>query len=174
MSPHHTIVANLETHEQDQVIRDGRRLDSSTDVFHIAETIHLASFKQPVLLFVYQGKVSWKQNLHVTRALEKMTTTGKLSKSKYRGIGISNFQESAAPNALIRAILRMVTKRSKMLLLLDESGGMRKLWGFRNGRSNIYVLDQKRRLRWRSSGPLTKRRARQLLRLVRRLVRQSP
>ena len=45
--------------------------------------------------------------------------------------------------------------------------------GFRNGRSNIYVLDKLRRLRWRSSGKLTRRRGNQLLRFILRLTRQQ-
>jgi hypothetical protein len=49
---------------------------------------------------------------------------------------------------------------------------MMKKWGFRNGRSNIYVLDKTRKLRWRSSGPLNKRRGNQLIRFIIRLTRQ--
>ena len=50
-------------------------------------------------------------------------------------------------------------------------GRMQRLWGFRNGRSNIYVFDAKRRLIWKSTGPLSRKRARQFIRMIRRLTR---
>ncbi len=133
----------------------------------------LASFKEPVLVIWYEGKNSKEQNRWIKNTLKKMRKKGILPKTKYRSVGIANFQETAVPNFIIRSVIRSEIKKTGAVILSDEKGKMMKLWGFRNGRSNIYVLDKKRRLRWRSSGPLNKRRGKQLIRFILRLVHQS-
>ena len=133
----------------------------------------LASFHEPVLVVWYEGKNSKEQNRWIKNALKKMRKKGILPKTKYRSVGIANFQETAVPNFIIRSVIRSEMKKTCAVILCDEKGKMMKLWGFRNGRSNIYVLDKQRRLRWRSSGPLSKRRGKQLIRFILRLVHQS-
>jgi hypothetical protein len=49
---------------------------------------------------------------------------------------------------------------------------MMKLWGFRNGRSNLYVFGPDRRLLWKTSGPLDQKRGAQLIRFIIRQTRQ--
>jgi predicted transcriptional regulator len=68
--------------------------------------------------------------------------------------------------------VKKAAKKTPALLLMDEDGRMQKKWGFRNGRSNIYVLDKKRRLRWRTSGKLSQKRGNQLIRFVYRLAKK--
>ena len=129
----------------------------------------LKSFKEPILVFWYEGKNTKEQNRWIKKKLKKLVKAGKLSKKKYRSIGIANFQETAVPNFIIKAVIKSEIKKTGATILCDTNGKMMKKWGFRNGRSNIYVLDKKRRLRWRSSGSLSKRRGNQLIRFIMRL-----
>lgn len=130
----------------------------------------LDDFIQPVLVFFYEGKQSQRQNEWIKKKLGGLVKEKKLSQKKLAIIGIANFQETAAPAVFVRAFLRKEVKKTKALILCDEDGGMMKRWGFRNGRSNIYILNKGRKLVWKSSGALDKRRGEQLVSLIRRLV----
>ena len=132
----------------------------------------LDSFKEPVLVVWYEGKNSKEQNRWIKKKLKALRKAGILSSKKYRSIGIANFQETAVPNFIIKAVIKDEIRKTGAIILCDTDGHMQKLWGFRNGRSNIYVLDKERRLRWRTSGPLDKRHGNQLIRLILRLTRQ--
>ncbi len=132
----------------------------------------LDSFKEPVLVVWYEGKNSKEQNRWIKNKLKALRKSGVLSSKKYRSFGIANFQETAVPNFIIRAVIKSEIRKTGAIILCDPDGRMMKLWGFRNGRSNIYVLDKERRLRWRTSGPLDKRHGNQLIRLILRLTRQ--
>ena len=134
-------------------------------------TFTLKSFKRRVLVFWYEGKNSKDQNRWIKEKLKKLVKAKKLDKSRYRSIGIANFQETAVPNFIIKAVIKKEIKKTGATILCDKDGKMMKRWGFRNGRSNIYVLDGKRRLRWRSSGKLSKRRGNHLIRFILRLAR---
>jgi hypothetical protein len=86
-------------------------------------------------------------------------------------IGIGNYRETAIPNFLIDLAVRSASKAEGVLVLCDRDARMQRLWGFRNGRSNIFVFDEERRLIWKSSGPLTKQRGRQFIRFILRVTR---
>jgi peroxiredoxin len=150
-------------------IKPGQKLPGFSLKTAFGKTYRLKDFKVPVLVFFYEGKNTKKQNRWIKVKLTRMRRKGKISKKKMRLIGIVNFQETPAPAALIRPFIKKEAKKTKALLLCDEDGRMQKKWGFRNGRSNIYVLDKKRRLRWRSSDKLSKKRGEQLIRFVYRL-----
>ena len=132
----------------------------------------LKSFRQPVMVFWYEGKNSKEQNRWIKNKLKALRKKGVLPAKKYRSVGIANFQETAVPNWLINLVIKREIKKTGATILCDRTGKMMKKWGFRNGRSNIYVLDKTRKLRWRSSGPLNKRRGNQLIRFIIRLTRQ--
>jgi predicted transcriptional regulator len=136
------------------------------------KTYHFKDFKEPVLVFWYEGKNSKEQNRWIKNALKRLRKAGKLPKSKYRSVGIANFQETWVPNSIIAAVIRSEIKKTGATILCDRTGKMMKKWGFRNGRSNIYVFDKNRNLVWKTSGPLNKRRGKQLIRLVVRLTRR--
>ncbi|MDY0003278.1 MAG: YtfJ family protein [Polyangia bacterium] len=133
----------------------------------------LKSFGEPVLVVWYEGKNSKEQNRWIKDKLKELRDAGKLTDKKYRSLGIANFQETAVPNAIIAMVIRSEIKKTGALILCDRDGGMMKKWGFRNGRSNIYVFDKDRNLVWKTSGPLDKRRGMQLIKLIQRLHRQS-
>lgn len=137
------------------------------------KTYTLKSFRKPVLVIWYEGKNTKEQNRWIKTKLRRMYDTKVINQKKLGSFGIANFQESAIPNFLMRAGVRIESKKRKVVILCDDTGKMMKKWGFRNGRSNIYVLDKRRRLRWRSSGKLTRRRGNQLLRFILRLTRQQ-
>jgi len=132
----------------------------------------LASFKQPVLEVWYEGKASRYQNMWLKNRIRRLRAQGKLSDDRYDGVGIANYQETAIPNTLIDMIVRRRARKNGIRVLCDRDGRMQRLWGFRNGRSNIFLFDARRRLIWKSSGPLTRKRAKQYLRLLLRLTRK--
>lgn len=134
------------------------------------KTYTLKDFKEPVLAIWYEGRNSMEQNRWLKEELKEMFDKNIIPREKFRSVGIANFQETAIPNFLIARHIRSETKKTGALILCDRDGRMQKEWGFRNGRSNIYILDKDRRLRWRTSGPLNKRRGRQLIRLIQRLT----
>lgn len=136
------------------------------------KTYRMRDFREPVLVFWYEGKNSKEQNRWIKNKLKALRTAGKLPESKYRSVGIANFQETAVPNFIIAAVIRSEIKKTGAVILCDRDGHMMRDWGFRNGRSNIYVFDRSRTLVWKTSGPLSKRRGRQLIRLIIRLSRR--
>jgi len=132
----------------------------------------LASFKKKVLLVWYEGAKSKEQNRWLKRKLLKVYDDGKIPQRYWESVGIANFQETAWPNAIIRVVIRKEQKRTRSPILWDQNGHMMARWGFRNGRSNIYVLDKNRRLRWKTSGPLSRKMGQRLIRLIRRLTKE--
>lgn len=131
-----------------------------------------ASFRHKrILEFWYEGKQSQDQNAWLKSRLRALRAKGRLTDRNYQAVGIANYVETAVPNLIIDLALRQILKRESTLVLCDRDGRMQRLWGFRNGRSNIYLFDGQRRLLWKSSGPLTRHRGRQFLRLVQRLTR---
>ncbi|MDY0001808.1 MAG: hypothetical protein RBU30_10970 [Polyangia bacterium] len=141
-----------------------------TDVF--GKAYSLASFTRPVLAVWYEGKASLEQNKWLKEQISELRKQGRLNDENYDGIGIANYQETAIPNALIDIFIKKEARTNKVRVLSDRDGRMRRIWGFRNGRSNVYLFDAQRRLVWRSSGPLTKVRAKQYLRLLLRMTRK--
>lgn len=136
------------------------------------KTYRLKDFREPVLVVWYEGKDSKEQNRWIKKKLRRLRLQGKLPAAKFRAIGIANFQETWLPNILVAAVIRAEVKRTGAIVLCDRDGRMMKKWGFRNNRSNIYVFNKDRTLIWRTSGPLNKRRGRQLIRTIFRLVRR--
>jgi predicted transcriptional regulator len=132
----------------------------------------LASFPKKVLVVWYEGKNSKEQNRWIKEKLKELRATGKIDVSKYESVGIANFQETAVPNSIIQMVIRSEMKKTGALVLCDKTGDMMKTWGFRNGRSNIYVFGADRRLQWKTSGPLDQKRGGQLIRFIQRLVRE--
>lgn len=133
----------------------------------------LASFKKPILEVWYEGKSSRFQNMWLKKRIWKLRAAGRLHDSRYDSIGIANYQETAIPNVIIDIAVRRRARKHRVRVLCDRDGRMMRLWGFRQGRSNIYVFDAKRRLIWKSSGPLTKKRAKQYIRMLLRLTRKK-
>jgi predicted transcriptional regulator len=131
----------------------------------------LNSFKTNVLVVWYEGKNSKEQNRWIKNKLKRFRKAGKLSTATYTSIGIANFQETAVPNFIINMVIKSEIKKTGSIILCDRTGMMMKHWGFRNGRSNIYVFDKQRRLRWKTSGPLSKKIGNRLIRMIRRLQR---
>jgi predicted transcriptional regulator len=149
-----------------QKVPSFRLKDSSGKVYT------LGSFKKKVLIFWYEGAKSKEQNRWLKKLLKKIYDKNRISSTKWESIGIANFQEHWAPNSLIAHMIKKEAEETKALILCDRTGKMMKKWGFRNGRSNIYVFDKNRNLVWKTSGPLNKRRGKQLIRLVVRLTRR--
>ena len=133
----------------------------------------LKSFEDTKILVVwYEGKNSKEQNRWIKTKLKLLADKGKLPTPKYRSVVMFNYQETGVPNHLIDQVIKQEQKKTGWLILRDKTGGMMKKWGFRNGRSNVYVFDKGRVLRWKSSGPLSKQRGGQLLRLVYQLTKK--
>lgn len=135
------------------------------------KTYTLASFKKRIFTVWYEGKVSTGQNKWLQGQIRQLRKKGLITKRHYDSIGIANYQETAIPNAILDVAVRYYAKKDNVTVLVDRDGRMQRLWGFRNGRSNIYVFDAKRRLIWKSTGPLSRKRARQFIRMIRRLTR---
>lgn len=135
-----------------------------------AYTLH--SFRRKVLMVWYEGAKSKEQNRWLKDRLKKIYDTNRINQKLWESVGIANFQEHWISNAIINAMIRSEAKATGSLILCDRSGKMMKQWGFRNGRSNIYMLDKSRVLRWKTSGPLSRKRGQQLIRLLRRLTRE--
>lgn len=132
----------------------------------------LQSFKKRIFTIWYEGPKSVDQNRWLKKLFRKARVKRKLKQTHYDSIGIANFQESAVPNFIINSVIkREIKKNPGLMVLCDRDGRMMKRYGFRNGRSNIFVFDKSRRLIWKSSGPLSKRRGRQLLRFIIRITR---
>jgi predicted transcriptional regulator len=131
----------------------------------------LASFQKRIVAIWYEGKSSFHQNTWLNAKLRELRDAGQLPYRHYQPMGIANYQETAVPNAVIDLMIRREARRLGSLVLCDKTGVMMRTWGFRNGRSNIYVLDADRRLVWKSSGPLEQRRARQFIRFLQRSIR---
>jgi len=131
----------------------------------------LASFKKRIFTIWYEGKTSVSQNEWLKSRIRKLRKLGRITTKNYDSIGIANYMETAIPNAILDIFVKMAAKRDKVTVLVDPNGVMQRLYGLRNGRSNIMVFNQKRRLIWKSSGPLTRRRAKQFIRLIRRITR---
>ena len=121
-----------------------------------------------------KGPKSNKQNLWLKNKLKNLWRTGRIPKHLWTSVGICNFQETAWPNFLVWVVIKKEQKKPTTLspILGDPKGRMMKLYGFRNGRSNIYVFDKNRVLRWKSSGPLSRKMGKRLIRLIRRLIRE--
>lgn len=135
----------------------------------------LASFKDKrILEFWYEGKQSQHQNARLKDRIRELRAAGRITNRHYESVGIANYMETAVPNVLIDLALKQILRKEPYLVLCDRDGRMQRLWGFRNGRSNVYLFDEARRLVWKSSGPLPERRAGQLIRLIMRLTRERP
>lgn len=132
----------------------------------------LRSFKKKVLMFWYEGAKSKEQNRWLKKKLKKIYDTNRIPQRFWESVGIANFQEHWVSNWIIRQLIAKEARETGALILCDETGHMRGHWGFRNGRSNIYMLDKNRILRWKTSGPLSRKRGKQLIRLLRRLTRE--
>ncbi len=132
----------------------------------------LKSFRKKVLLVWYEGAKSKEQNRWLKNKLLKVYDANQIPQKLWESVGIANFQETAWPNALIRVVIRKEQKKTRSPILWDNDGRMMKSWGFRNGRSNIYILDKNRRLRWKTSGPISRKMGRRLVRLIRRLTKE--
>ncbi|MFH2007126.1 MAG: redoxin domain-containing protein [bacterium] len=134
----------------------------------------LQSFKKKVIIFWYEGKNSKEQNRPLKVQLKKIydTNGSRIQSSMWRSVGIANFQETAVPNFIINLVIKSEIKKTGAVILCDRTGEMMKKWGFRNGRSNIYMLDKNRRLRWKTSGPMGKKAGKRFIRLLRRLTRE--
>ncbi|MFH2008028.1 MAG: hypothetical protein ABI333_15705 [bacterium] len=131
----------------------------------------LGSFKKRIFEIWYEGKSSVSQNKWLKDRLRRLRKAGIITKKNYDSIGIANFMETAIPNAIIDIFIKIAAKKDDVTVLCDRDGAMQRLYGLRNGRSNILVFNEKRRLIWKSSGPLTRRRAKQFIRLIRRITR---
>jgi predicted transcriptional regulator len=136
------------------------------------KTYTLASFTKKVLVVWYEGKNSKEQNRWIKDKLKDLRNAGTLDAKRYESFGFANFQETAVPNALIQMVIKSEIKKTGAVILCDKTGKMMTHWGFRNGRSNIYVFNQDRRLLWKTSGPLDQKRGNQLIRFIMRLVRE--
>ena len=110
----------------------------------------LASFKKPIFEVWYEGKKSRFQNMWLKKRIWKLRAKGKLHDSRYDSIGIANYLETAIPNAIIDIAVRRRARKHGVRVLCDRDGRMMRQWGFRNGRSNIYVFNAQRRLIWKS------------------------
>ncbi len=131
----------------------------------------LKSFKKRIFTVWYEGKTSNGQNKWLQDQIRKLRKKGVITKRNYDSIGVANYQETAIPNAILDLAVRHYAQKDNALVLVDRDGRMQRLWGFRNGRSNIYVFNKDRRLIWKSTGPLTRKRAKQFIRMIRRLIR---
>ena len=131
----------------------------------------LGSFGKRIVAIWYEGKNSFHQNTWLNARLRALRDAGQLSYQNYQPMGIANYQETAVPNAVIDLLIGRESRRLGSLVLCDRTGVMMRTWGFRNGRSNIFVLDAERRLVWKSSGPLERRRAQQFIRFLQRSIR---
>ena len=132
----------------------------------------LRSFREKRIFEVwYEGKNSRGQNQWLQDEIRVLRRAGKITDRNYRSIGIANYRETAIPNFLMSVFLRQAVKRDRITVLIDRDATMQRLWGFRNGRSNIYVFDETRRLIWKSSGPLSRPRGRQFIRFILRVTR---
>ena len=154
-------------------VRMGRKLPAFRLKDALGRWRTLKHFREPVIAVWYEGKNSKEQNRWLKKKMKHMWDKNIIPQKCFRSIGIANYQETAVPNWIIRRVIKSEMKKTGSVILSDETGIMMKKWGFRNGRSNIYVLDKERKLRWRSSGPLSKRRGEQLLRFIIRLCRQG-
>ncbi len=140
---------------------------------HDGKWYTLASFKRPYLILFYEGTKSMHQNDWFKKRFTAWYRSGRISRKKIAKIGFANYQESAIPNAVFDLFIKRQMEKNYPgeLVLRDRNGTMMRLYGMRNGRSNIFVLDRQRRLIWKSSGPMTRKTAKRLLRLLRRLSR---
>jgi predicted transcriptional regulator len=153
-------------------VRVGQKVPSFNLKDSKGKSYTLYSFKKKVLFFWYEGKNSKEQNRWLKNKLKKLYDTNKINSKLWESVGIANFQETAVPNFIINMVIKSEMKKTNATILCDRTGMMMKLWGFRNGRSNIYLLDKNRRLRWKTSGPLSRKQSRRLIRLLRRLIKQ--
>jgi hypothetical protein len=135
------------------------------------KTHTLASFKKRIFTVWYEGKQSTNQNKWLHDRIRLLRKRGLITDRNYDSIGIANYQETAIPNAILDVAVRYHAKKDRVTILLDRDGRMQRLWGFRNGRCNIFVFNKERRLIWKATGPLTRKRARQFIRMIRRLTR---
>lgn len=155
-----------------QAFKVGQKVSSFRLQHSNGKWFTLGSFKKKVLIVWYEGAKSKEQNRWLKNKLLKVYDAGKIPQKLWESVGIANFQETAWPNAIIRVVIRKEQKRTRSPILYDQNGHMMKKWGFRNGRSNIYILDKNRRLRWKTSGPLSRKMGRRLIRLIRRLTKE--
>jgi hypothetical protein len=139
------------------------------DVF--GKTYTLGSFTKRILAVWYEGKNSYQQNTWLNERLRELKRLGNWPGPNVDSPGIVNYQETAVPNAIIDLMIKREWKRSRAIVLCDRDGVLLRTWGFRNGRSNIYVFDAQRVLIWKSSGPLTRQRATQFIRFLGRVSR---
>jgi hypothetical protein len=133
----------------------------------------LASFKKRILVMFYEGKKSMHQNAWFKKRFTAWYKSGRINSKNVAKIGFANYMESAIPNVVFDLFIKREMKRRFPgdLVLRDRNGTMMRLYGMRNGRSNILIFDRQRRLIWKSSGPLTRKNAKRLLRMIRRLSR---
>jgi predicted transcriptional regulator len=134
-------------------------------------THRLTTFTRRILVVWYEGVKSRHENQWIKNRLAELQRAGRLNDQHYESVGIANFDETVVPGALLESAIRQHTLSSAVRILLDRDGSLRRAWGFHHGRSNIYVFDARRRLIWRSSGPLTRRLGRQLVRMIVRRAR---
>lgn len=132
----------------------------------------LNSFVKKVLIVWYEGAKSQEQNRSLKTELKSIYDTNKIASAKWESVGIANMQEHWLANSIMMKIIAKEQRVTGTLILCDPDGTMMKTYGFRNGRSNIWMLDKDRVLRWKTSGPLDKARSAQLVRLLRRLTNE--
>lgn len=139
---------------------------------HDGKWYTLASFKKRILIMFYEGKKSMEQNAWFKDQFTVLYRAGRIPSKNFDRVGLANYLESGIPNVVFDLFIARVmrTKYPGELVLRDRDGTMMRLYGMRNGRSNIFVFNQQRELIWKSSGPLGRTSAKQLLRLLRRLT----
>jgi predicted transcriptional regulator len=132
----------------------------------------LKDFTKKVLIVWYEGANSQEQNRSLKTELKRIYDTNTIPSAKWVSVGIANMQEHWLANSIMMKLIAKEQRVTNTLILCDPDSSMQKLYGFRNGRSNIWMLDKDRVLRWKTSGPLDKARSAQLIRLLRRLVNE--
>ncbi|MDY0002137.1 MAG: hypothetical protein RBU30_12640 [Polyangia bacterium] len=140
---------------------------------HDGKWYTLSSFTKRILVMFYEGTKSMEQNARFKDKFTAMYRAGTIKQKNFHKIGFANYMESGIPNVVFDLFIarEMRKKYPGELVLRDRDGTMMRTYGMRNGRSNIYVFNQQRELIWKSSGPLTQKRAEQLLRLLRRITK---
>lgn len=140
---------------------------------HDGKWYTLSSFKKRILVMFYEGTKSMEQNAWFKNKFTVWYRAGTIDRKHFDKIGFANYMESGIPNVVFDLFIarEMRNKYPGELVLRDRDGTMMRAYGMRNGRSNIYVFNQRRELIWKSSGPLTRMRAEQLLRLLRRITK---
>jgi hypothetical protein len=124
----------------------------------------IPGFGEKVLALTYADMQSSDDNDPVADAIKAK----KYDEAKYKGYGIANLEDSWAPNAIIRAVIRKKMKKYDTVIFTDEDHFVPKKWGLGdcNDVSVFMVIGKDRTVKYLKKGKVAGKEIDAVIRII--------